>query len=236
MRECSAAECERAVMSVPGASCESARARRRQKGKNSVKLKEETTTTASLALEVPVTPKSKVPSEFSPRRLAATGSIHVRLRLTRCRRVGEFLQSRKRTLPIAKVLPLSADGKTTDLSRPHDEPEPWEDDLLEKWPAMQLRLEVQLRANPLDYENKPFSEKTGDGVVDGKTTDGTPVNIKWIPPMGDGNTKQNSDHLMMNLKFWDLELPNMVLLVQGGHMHPYALVRGKMLADQRADF
>ena len=148
----------------------------------------------------------------------------------------EFLQSRKRTLPIAKVLPLSADGKTTDLSRPHDEPEPWEDDLLEKGPAMQLRLEVQLRANPLDYENKPFSEKTGDGVVDGKTTDGTPVNIKWIPPMGDGNTKQNSDHLMMNLKFWDLELPNMVLLVQGGHMHPYALVRGKMLADQRADF
>jgi hypothetical protein len=141
----------------------------------------------------------------------------------------EYNQLRQRQLPIAKVLPLSADGKTTAPTRPHDEPEPWEDDLLEKWSSMQvrgstvracprvasltraaggsaspvchnaqIRLESQLRSNPLDYENKPFSDKgLVDGVVDGKTTDGTCVNIKWIPPPGENNTKQNSDHLMM---------------------------------------
>ena len=59
----------------------------------------------------------------------------------------EQLQLRQRQLAIAQVLPLSSDGKTTAPDKPHDQPEPWEDDLGEKWSAMQHRLETQLRAN-----------------------------------------------------------------------------------------
>ena len=45
----------------------------------------------------------------------------------------EQLQLRQRQLAIAQVLPLSSDGKTTAPDKPHDQPEPWEDDLGEKW-------------------------------------------------------------------------------------------------------
>ena len=48
--------------------------------------------------------------------------------------------------------------------------------------------------------------------------------------------KQNSDSLMGELKHWDLELPNMVLIVHGGVTHPYHLIRNKQIADQRSDF
>lgn len=161
----------------------------------------------------------------------------------------EIEQLRQRELPQAKALPLSADYKTINHDLKHDAHESWEDDLGEAWSAMQLRLEVALRSNPLDYEKKcvctrchimitrlpppqpattriprlcawssptrvphdhrrPFSEKTVE-VTDGKTTDGTPVNVRWIPMPGDGNNKENSDHVMMGLKMWDIELPNM---------------------------
>ena len=66
----------------------------------------------------------------------------------------ELEQLRRRELPLAKALPLSADSKTHNASLPHDAAESWEDDLCEKWSSMQVRLEVALRANPLDYENK----------------------------------------------------------------------------------
>ena len=51
----------------------------------------------------------------------------------------EQLQLRQRQLAIAQVLPLSSDGKTTAPDKPHDQPEPWEDDLGEKWSAMQQK-------------------------------------------------------------------------------------------------
>ena len=78
--------------------------------------------------------------------------------------------------------------------------------------SMQVRLELQLRENPLDYEKRPFSDnEIIKGVVDQKTTDGTPTNVVWIPaPAPDmEKQKQNSDHLMSCLKLWDLTLPNM---------------------------
>ena len=55
---------------------------------------------------------------------------------------------------------------------PLDEEQSWETNLGECWDekerdlrkskatTMQVRLEMQLRSNPLDYEKKPFSEKT----------------------------------------------------------------------------
>ena len=47
---------------------------------------------------------------------------------------------------------------------------------------MQVRLEEMLKVNPLDYEQKPFSERTVTSVADGKTTDGTMMNVRCVAP------------------------------------------------------
>lgn len=141
----------------------------------------------------------------------------------------EALQGRQRALPLRKTL-----SRVEILA----EEEEWEVDFEESWEDMQYRLEVQLRANPLDYEKKPFSEKTTKGLNDGKTQDGKPKTIMWQmgPQEEEDNPKQNSDHLLAALKLWSLELPNMALLVHGGASHPWQLLRLQQLADQRADF
>ena len=94
----------------------------------------------------------------------------------------ERLQNRQRTL--SARLPLSQ-------IEPLDEPQTWETDLTEVWQyggpgeakkSMQVRLEEMLKVNPLDYEQKPFSERTVTSVADGKTTDGTMMNVRCVAP------------------------------------------------------
>ena len=86
--------------------------------------------------------------------------------------------------------------------------------LAERWDEMKVRLELQLKANSLDHEKKPFSTLTGKGIgPDGKTSDGQPTRVLWQSgPTGEEESemvKQNSDHLLAALKLWGLELPNM---------------------------
>ena len=143
----------------------------------------------------------------------------------------EALQKRQLQLALRKEL-----GRVETL----EEVEPWETDLNEPWSKMQIRLEVQLKANSLDHENKPFSVLTGKGITDNKTTAGIPTNIIWLSgASGDDegdSSKPNSDHLMGALKLWGLELPGITLLVHGGSSHPWQLIRVQQIADQRADF
>ena len=118
--------------------------------------------------------------------------------------------------------------------------EAWELNFKEDWATMQVRLEEQLRLNPLNHEQKPFSEKTNVSVVDGKNLDGDPCTMVWLPAHEPGTgagveKKQNSDHLMACLRKWYLDLPNIVLMVQGGAAHPYSLIQGKQLASDNHD-
>ena len=118
--------------------------------------------------------------------------------------------------------------------------EAWELNFKEDWATMQVRLEEQLRLNPLNHEQKPFSEKTNVSVVDGKNLDGDPCTMVWLPAHEPGTgagveKKQNSDHLMACLRKWYLDLPNIVLMVQGGAAHPYSLIQGKQLASDNPE-
>ena len=89
----------------------------------------------------------------------------------------ERRQTALRTLPARKYL--------SEIEK-LDEAETWETDLAEVWHfkqgeekrSMQFRLEEMLKVNPLDYELKPFSDRTVPSVADGKTTDGTPMNVR----------------------------------------------------------
>ena len=134
----------------------------------------------------------------------------------------------------------SARVRRSSLSPPPRMPpqqDKWEIDLDEEWQQMQARLEAELQQNPLEHEAKPFSARS-PGVVDGKNADGIPANVVWVPPFEPGASerpKNRSEHLMDAMRTWGLELPNIVLLVQGGASHPYSLVRGTQSATQDRD-
>lgn len=108
----------------------------------------------------------------------------------------ERLQVRERTLPARKYL---------SAVEPLDEPQTWETDLTEVWKyepgegkkSMQVRLEEMLKVNPLDYEQKPFSDRTVPSVVDGKTTDGTVMNVRVPHPRNDCPSGGQNDLLTL---------------------------------------
>lgn len=94
---------------------------------------------------------------------------------------------------------------------------------LEGWDELEERLKTELRYNPLDVENPPNPVVPKIDV---------PYPFIILTPDEKGSEQnpdgKNSVSLMNAIvKKWELELPNMVLLVHGGHAHPLQLVQQK---------
>lgn len=93
------------------------------------------------------------------------------------------------------------------------------------------RLLLELTANPLDFENPP-TEAMQD----------MPHPFNWVPefdPAAPDETNprgQNSVWLLNAIKKWEMELPGMSILVQGGLTHPLMLFGEARLPEQRNDF
>ena len=103
---------------------------------------------------------------------------------------------------------------------------------IEPWGAIKDRLNDELRLNPLDVENPPNPSVP---KID------APCQVVWTSKAedakGDANPEsKNSIGLLLAIKKWEMELPNMVLTVQGGSAHPLQLVQRKGISNQRAAF
>lgn len=105
---------------------------------------------------------------------------------------------------------------------------------MKRFKRLREKLERELRANPLDFENPP-TEQLKD----------TPHPMAWIsdwPNDADDNPKApkpwpNSAALMKQIvKGWEMEQPSMSLVWQGGSQHPLQLIQDKGFREQRTDF
>ena len=89
---------------------------------------------------------------------------------------------------------------------------------------------AELKANPLDFENPP-TEAQQDA----------PHPMNFVPefdPADESNPRgQNSISLLNTIKKWEMELPSMSIIVQGGPQHPLMLfMENAMQPERRNDF
>ena len=94
---------------------------------------------------------------------------------------------------------------------------------MESVEELKERLETELRYSPLDVENPP-------NPVEPKLD--APYQYVWIKPGEPFPSNEvnpdgkNSISLLTAIgKKWEMDMPNMVLLVHGGHSHPLQLVQ-----------
>jgi hypothetical protein len=120
--------------------------------------------------------------------------------------------SYRRSVPSAGigVCRLQEALQAVDMSCEPSEPEAWE--------SLLHKLRDDLTLNPLDVENPPTEKPKGDDpdrMVFSSSEKGSEEN-----PDG-----KNTVSLLNAIKKWELELPNMVLLVHGGSAHPLQLIQ-----------
>ena len=96
---------------------------------------------------------------------------------------------------------------------------------------LKKKLLTMLEANPLDYEVPPTQQQQD-----------MPHPMYFVPEWDPGNpdesnpTGKNSMYLLQQIKKWEMDLPDMSLLVHGGSQHPLHLIEERGLKEQREDF
>lgn len=99
-----------------------------------------------------------------------------------------------------------------------------------RFKPLKNKLLEMLQANPLDFEHPPTKQEKDQ-----------PNKIVWVPDevagFPEGNeTGMNSLFILQAVQKWELDMPDMSLVVHGGTQHPLNLIEEPGLRERRADW
>lgn len=99
-----------------------------------------------------------------------------------------------------------------------------------RFKPLKKKLVDVLTANPLDFEHPPTIQEKDQ-----------PMKVIWVPDETAGFPEDNpgginSLFMLQAIKKWELDMPDMSLVVHGGSNHPLNLIEEEGIRERRADW